>query len=625
MEAVAPEQEAHRQREAQELLNRLKSLLIEGDTTSVELLSDALEKAEQLCYESAMRTDNLDTRKTLQDISALMLSARQVGRNKNVADRLQRIAEESQKALDAVSKVGLTIDAASTTKQMLDWTYHFRPLFYLIVGSREFRQLMVDSVTIAKQVIGRYTKETTLKEDTKQKFLEGESTSEIAKDVKERVKEQGAPQMTDEEVNALLDDVQRVLAILAREPSYREGIERIFIMLDLFQQHLASEQPITTLPQDIHMQRVVTETEALVADFSGRDTLERFKFNLRRVILEIKQHEDLQHYLHELQHFIISAKSEEEVRSEDFKQRSKDLANRGRELFYQLRDQLDLDPLFDSTNELFENIKNDEFLQVLAHHAGVVQADLSYTDNEGKTQMATDMITNLQTVLIPIVADALKYIPLPRIESYNEDREFWLDNIVLCSYDILPENIRFHLESDAEISLRDIETKEARTFLVISLNKILTELKNVSFWYSKKTIPVITDSGLVTFRIIGNGARLRLTYNVVQGPEDKFPRVVKGKADFDISDMEIEFDKTTIKHDILLPMITQMFKLQIKAQMECAVEKNLNGFLEKLGNLMTETIGTMNRPFLSGLEFARKAVKSTQFAQVYEGRHQKLE
>jgi len=341
--------------------------------------------------------------------------------------------------------------------------------------------------------------------------------------------------------------------------------------------------------------------------------------------VEVKDHQDLQNYLSELKQFIISAKSEEEVRSEEFKQRSKDLANRGRELFYQLRDQLDLDPLFDSANEMIENIKNDEFLQILRNHAGVVQADLSYIDNEGKSQMATDMLQKLQEVVIPVVADAIKYIPLPRMESYNEERDFWLDNIVLCGYDILPENIRFHLESDAEVSLRDIETKESRTYLVIQLNKMLTELKNVKFWYRKKTVPTLEDSGLVTFRIKGNGARLRLTYKVVQGPQDKLPRIAQGKVTFDISDMDIEFDKTSIKHDILLPMLSQMFKLQIKAQIENTVERNLNGFLEKLGDLMTQSISQVNRPFLAGLDLAKKAVKSTQFAQVYEGRHQKLE
>jgi len=430
--------------------------------------------------------------------------------------------------------------------------------------------------------------------------------------------------MRDEEVDALLDDVQRVLAILAREPKYREGIESIFMMLDLFQQYLGSEEP-AILPHDYHMQRVVTETEALVADFSGRDALEGFKYHLRRIIIKIKEHEDLQNYLSELKQFILAAKSEEEVKSEEFKQKSKDLANRGRELFQELKDDTDLDPFFDSANEMMENVKNDEFLQILRHHAAVVQADLSYTDNEGKAVVDTDMLSKLQTVIMPVFADALKYIPLPRFESSNSERDFWLDNIVLCSYDILPENIKFHLESDAEVSIRDIETKGTSTHLVIQLNKILTELKNVKFWYRKKTVPTLEDSGLVTFRIKGNGARLRLTYNVVQGPEDKVPRIAEGFATFTITDMDINFDKTTITHDILLPMFTKMFKLQIRAAIERSVEQNMNGFMAQLGDMMTNSLSQVNRPFLSGLDMARKAVKSTQFAQVYEKRHEKLE
>jgi len=301
------------------------------------------------------------------------------------------------------------------------------------------------------------------------------------------------------------------------------------------------------------------------------------------------------------------------------------LANRGRELFRQLKDDTDLDPLFDSADEMMENIKNDEFLQILRHHAGVVQADLSYTNNEGKIVPDTDMLTRLQKTLMPVLADALKYIPLPRIESRNTDRDFWLDNIVLCGYDILPENIKFHLESDAELSLLDIETKASKTFLVIQLNKILTEIKDVKFWFRKKTVPTIEDSGKVTFRIKGNGARLKLTYNVEQRAEDKAPRIVQGYATFDISDFDIEFDKTTIKHDILLPMFSNMFKLTIKQQIEKSVEENMNGFMSTLGHLMTSSISQVNRPFLSGLDLARKAVKSTQFAQVYEKRREKLE
>jgi len=51
-----------------------------------------------------------------------------------------------------------------------------------------------------------------------------------------------------------------------------------------------------------------------------------------------------------------------------------------------------------------------------------------------------------------------------------------------------------------------------------------------------------------------------------------------------------------------------------------SVEKNLSGFIQKLGDMMSSNLKDVNKPFLSGLEQAKKAVKSSQMAQVYEKR-----
>jgi hypothetical protein len=325
-----------------------------------------------------------------------------------------------------------------------------------------------------------------------------------------------------------------------------------------------------------------------------------------------------------LKQFVLSAKSEEEIRSQEFIEKSKELTKRGRFLMRDFKEE-DFNPFFESADDLIENFKNDEFLQVLRNQAGIIQSDLSYVDTEGKVQVDTDMLSKLQKALLPVLADALKYIPVPRIYSCDKHREFWLDKIVLCSYDIIPENIRFHLESDSEVSFRDVEVSETQTYLVIELNRLLTELKNVEFYYKKKTFPELEDSGRVTFRVKGEGARLRLTYNIVQKPEDKVPRVMEGTASFDISDLDIIFDTSTLKHDVLVPMLTNMFKLQIKLQIEYQVENNLKGFMKNLGEMISNSILQTNRPFLSGLEQARKAVKSSQFGQIYEKRREKLE
>jgi len=89
--------------------------------------------------------------------------------------------------------------------------------------------------------------------------------------------------------------------------------------------------------------------------------------------------------------------------------------------------------------------------------------------------------------------------------------------------------------------------------------------------------------------------------------------------------MEINFDTSTLKHSVLVPMLTKVFKAFIKKQVEKQVEANLTGFIKKLGVLLTKAMVKANKPFMSGIDAARRAIKSSQVAQVYEKRREKLE
>jgi hypothetical protein len=625
---VTPHQEPHRVREAQDLLHRLQTLLMEGDAPGVDILSDALVKAEEMLYSTARHPDmDPETRKALEDITALLLAARQLGRNKGIADRLQKISIETQEALKASQLPNATQATKDATLHMQEYINNWRPLFYLIMSSKDFRQLILDSIKIAKNMLNRY-EGGDFKYHTQQKFVEGAPAKEIAHTAKLIYQQKEGPDMTDEESIVLQDDIQRVLAILAREPTFRDGIERLFFLLDQFQASVV-QTPLTStanvLPDDIHLRRVVNETEDLVASFSGRESLERFKYHLRNLIAQIQRNPNLHIYLNDLKVFILKAKSEEYIRTEEFTYQSRNLAYRGRDFMNEIRQQPDLDLFLDTARDMLDNVKNDEFVQLLRHHAGVVQADFSYTDTQGNVKVDTDMLSKLQTALLPALADALKYIPVPKIHSEDRNQEFWLDNIVLCSYDIVPENIHFHLESDSDLSLRDIEVKHTRTNLVISATRLRTELKDIEFYIKKKTFPTFEDSGRATFRIKGEGSKLTFTFNLVQEAGDATPRIRKGYADFDITDMAIEFDKKSLDHPHLVPMLTNLFKNQIRRQIEKKVEANLDSFMERLGEMMTKSLSDINRPFMSGIERARSAVKSTQLSQVYEKRREIME
>jgi len=250
---------------------------------------------------------------------------------------------------------------------------------------------------------------------------------------------------------------------------------------------------------------------------------------------------------------------------------------------------------------------------LLRQQAEIVGSDLFHVNSAGKIKFNMDTLTNLKSVILPFLTDTLKSIPIPKMTSCNESREFSLDNIVLRGFDIIPENIRFHIDSDPELSIKDKETKGSKTHLVISLDNLRTELKDMKFCFKKKTFPEISDRGLVTLRIGGEGAVLNINFTMVQNPGETKPQFIEGSANLNIrNQLEIEFDKSTLKHHLLVPMMTSLFKQQIQQVIERIVQNNLSRVIQRLGQRLTQSLGDLNSPFFNGLEKASQALKKNQ-------------
>jgi len=275
--------------------------------------------------------------------------------------------------------------------------------------------------------------------------------------------------------------------------------------------------------------------------------------------------------------------------------------------------------------QLLDCIQQDNFIQILSLQAGIIRSDLTYVDSTGKTQIDMHMLSKLQAVLLPVLAEALKYIPIPRIASATSKREFWIDNIVLSIYDILPENIYLHFESDSHISLRELQIKDSQIHMIIELHQILTELKDMNFYFKKKHFPEFTEKGLVTFRFKGEGAKLRLIFTVTQNSDTKTLMLTQGSAQFNIMEMEIKFDKSTLKHDILVPLFKKFFKKTIQQKIEKEVENNIMKWIYPLAENLTTTIGTWPDQLSSNLDVARVALMSSELGQVFERRRELIE
>jgi len=475
-------------------------------------------------------------------------------------------------------------------------------------------------------VYGRHTEG--LGSQVEQKFLGGEGTIDIAKEVGGEVKDsvkteegQIKVDIKEEELDKLQDDLFRVLRKLSATPNYREGVEGFFKLLEEARDQFKS----TDKSVNIHARRAQVEAQEMVASFAGRETFYAWLDGLKDIVTKFEDDETTREYLSEVKEFILLTKDADHVSKEEYKQKGRELVNRGRDLIQKFKYDNILEPFFDKSDELLKNIRNNETLTVLRHHAGLVAEDLSFLDTEGKVQINTELIAKLRDVIIPNLAESLKYVPLPRFAEDNQDREYWIDNIVVCGYDIIPENIRFQIESDSNVSLREAKTKQSDTRLVITLSKIRTELKDLQFFFHKKTFPEFTEQGKANVKFGGDGATLNLVFNIAQGSEDKVPKLTEGYADFHISKMEIEYEKQTLTHDIIVPLMTNLWNLTIQNNIEHAVEKNLTDIIHVLAEKITQSLTALNKPLHYGLDTVQNILGTKEFSAAYQHRMEKLE
>jgi len=329
-------------------------------------------------------------------------------------------------------------------------------------------------------------------------------------------------------------------------------------------------------------------------------------------------------FLHDLKEFLVG-EGYEGYSEADLRKKVSSFVRRGNVILEDYRYAEEVEDLFNDMEEAMENIRNDEFVQVMRHHAGLVATDLTYTDSDGQSRVDLDMISKLRTVVAPYIAELLKYIPVPRMEGADASKTYWVDDIVLCGYDVIPENIRFEVESATDFSIRDIETKQADTKLIIHFRNIKTQVKDMEFFFQRKSFPALSEHGRVTILLGGAGASMTMVFRITQGLNEAFPRFVDGKADFNISKLDVQFDKSTLKHNVLVPLMTNMMKGQIKKNIETEVERNVSKMLNSIGDKLTDALIQVNRPLMTGIGNFRQTMKGSEMGQIYEKRREKLE
>ncbi|KAJ2798118.1 hypothetical protein H4R21_004059 [Coemansia helicoidea] len=167
--------------------------------------------------------------------------------------------------------------------------------------------------------------------------------------------------------------------------------------------------------------------------------------------------------------------------------------------------------------------------------------------------------------MLPLLARAVRYVPLPRVAGQNKKLEFAIDNIVLDLKHFVPEHMSFGSHSEVypragllkdETASRSSHGFNGEQFFTLTIKGIHFVAKRVAFYLKKKKgLPRLADKGIADLVIGDRGMditiHLRHLHSSEQASESQSPADGASGARrarmFDIADARVELHTLDIQ------------------------------------------------------------------------------
>jgi hypothetical protein len=206
------------------------------------------------------------------------------------------------------------------------------------------------------------------------------------------------------------------------------------------------------------------------------------------------------------------------------------------------------------------------------------------TDSQGRPSLyvTQESLAQFKKLLLPILQEGLANIPLPSISGSNDTYDWRLENIVFDSRGLLPERFHLRFVSDLDLDSHSVENKFF-TEIHLKMTDIDMAFKNIKFYYYRKSIPSIEDSGIANCFIYG--LKFALVWQLISEQDKPIQFKLKEIMTY-ISDLNIEVIKS--EHSIIDSIVTTFFPGYIKHQVTDSLIGAIRNTLEPFTNQLNE-------------------------------------
>jgi len=270
---------------------------------------------------------------------------------------------------------------------------------------------------------------------------------------------------------------------------------------------------------------------------------------------------------------------------------------RGTQVIQKYKGKEDYYKLMKDAKTILSRLKNDQASVALLKDIRDISRDM-LLDQTGKPsfEVMRQSLAEIRSLIVPILLEHLREVPIPMIEGETSDMRYAFDNIVLYGYDLLPEKINVFMDTNIDVEPFDLSSSDKTSFrLHVHIRDFKMHLRNLMFNVDKFKMPTFRDQGALNIDLWGEDSQIALIWKV---------KMVNGYPVFYDARGSLILDKLKLravqaKKKALMNLAFMLFggtiKRRIEAQASDKLTFMLNGLNAKLNELFNKTTRLIER------------------------------
>ncbi|KAF4465006.1 hypothetical protein FALBO_8131 [Fusarium albosuccineum] len=326
-----------------------------------------------------------------------------------------------------------------------------------------------------------------------------------------------------EEGDALVHRLKKTVLNLRKRTDYKESVSTLSLLIRrylLVYSHAAVET-VQAVEEDTQpnpeADRAVHNFWLLITSLGSNDAWEDVRRSFDAVVDDGRTDPNFDELVRQIGNLVQDMLSDPEF-FDNIEERFKRLRERSNELTAKSSIRDDLDALLTNLHTAFQSVINDADIKKLIHTTERLADILSPAGQYANSDLVADSVN----IFVPLLIQAIQYLPIPRVEVAAPAIDLLLENLILepgrtvNSSSFLPFKLNVSTYNDFEVrKARNGTTSAMTSMMKITVSGLSIAADDLGFWFRLHSgLLRMVDEGIAGFHLDKRGVDIALDIEI---------------------------------------------------------------------------------------------------------------